>query len=31
MIIKSSLLGRKTAEVPITLYPDGRKAHAPAL
>jgi len=31
MIIKSSLLGCKTAEVPITLHPDGRKVHAPHL
>ena len=28
MIIKSSLYGVKIAEVPITLHPDGRKAHA---
>jgi len=35
MIIKSSLyqeqMGVKIAEVPITLHPDGRKAHAPHL
>jgi glycosyltransferase involved in cell wall biosynthesis len=31
MIIKSSLHGAKIAEVPITLRPDGRKAHAPHL
>jgi glycosyltransferase involved in cell wall biosynthesis len=31
MIIKSSLLGARIAEVPITLHPDGRKAHAPHL
>lgn len=31
MIIKSCLLGSKTAEVPITLHPDGRKVHAPHL
>jgi glycosyltransferase involved in cell wall biosynthesis len=31
MIIKSSLYGVKIAEVPITLHPDGRKAHAPHL
>jgi glycosyltransferase involved in cell wall biosynthesis len=31
MIIKSSLTGLKFAEVPITLHPDGRKAHAPHL
>jgi glycosyltransferase involved in cell wall biosynthesis len=31
MIIKSSLYGEKIAEVPITLHPDGRKAHAPHL
>ena len=30
MIIKSCLLGDKTAEVPITLHPDGRKVHAAA-
>lgn len=29
MIIKSSLYGAKILEVPITLYPDGRKSHAP--
>lgn len=29
MIIKSSLMGSSIAEVPITLHPDGRKAHAP--
>ena len=29
MIIKSSLHGAKITEVPITLHPDGRKAHAP--
>lgn len=28
MIIKSSLLGAQTIEVPITLHPDGRKVHA---
>lgn len=27
MIIKASLRGEKIAEVPITLHPDGRKAH----
>ena len=27
MIIKASLYGEKIAEVPITLHPDGRKAH----
>src|SRR4029453_19322491 len=27
MIIKSGLYGAKVAEVPITLHPDGRKAH----
>jgi glycosyltransferase involved in cell wall biosynthesis len=27
MILKSSLYGVKIAEVPITLYPDGRKSH----
>ena len=31
MIIKSSLYGEKIAEVPITLYPDGRTAHPPHL
>src|SRR5260370_3126454 len=31
MIIKSCLLGCNTAEVPITLHPDGRKVHAPHL
>lgn len=31
MIIKSSLYGCRMAEVPITLHPDGRKAHAPHL
>jgi glycosyltransferase involved in cell wall biosynthesis len=31
MIIKSSLYGEDIAETPITLYPDGRKAHAPHL
>jgi glycosyltransferase involved in cell wall biosynthesis len=31
MIIKASLFGEKVAEVPITLHPDGRKAHAPHL
>ena len=31
MIIKSSLFGAKVAEVPITLYPDGRKSHTPHL
>jgi glycosyltransferase involved in cell wall biosynthesis len=31
MIIKASLYGAKIAEVPITLHPDGRKAHAPHL
>lgn len=31
MIIKSSLFGGKAAEIPITLYPDGRKAHGPHL
>ncbi len=30
-IIKSTLFGAKIAEVPITLHPDGRKAHAPHL
>ncbi|HWF18881.1 MAG TPA: glycosyltransferase family 2 protein [Verrucomicrobiae bacterium] len=31
MIIKSSINGAKIAENPITLHPDGRKAHAPHL
>ena len=31
MIIKSSLRGARTAEVPITLHPDGRKTRAPHL
>jgi glycosyltransferase involved in cell wall biosynthesis len=31
MIIKSSLRSARIAEVPITLYPDGRKSHAPHL
>jgi glycosyltransferase involved in cell wall biosynthesis len=31
MIVKSSLTNARTAEVPITLHPDGRKAHAPHL
>jgi glycosyltransferase involved in cell wall biosynthesis len=31
MIIKSSLYSARFAEVPITLRPDGRKAHAPHL
>ena len=31
MIIKSSLPDARIAEVPITLHPDGRKAHAPHL
>lgn len=31
MILKSSLMGARISEVPITLHPDGRKAHAPHL
>jgi len=31
MIIKSSVFEKDIAEVPITLHPDGRKAHAPHL
>lgn len=31
MIIKASLRGANIVEVPITLHPDGRKAHAPHL
>jgi glycosyltransferase involved in cell wall biosynthesis len=31
MIIKASLHGARIAEIPITLYPDGRRTHAPHL
>lgn len=31
MIIKASLYRAKISEIPITLHPDGRKAHAPHL
>lgn len=31
MIIKSNIYGTRIAEVPITLHPDGRKAHKPHL
>jgi hypothetical protein len=31
MIIRSSLTSKKIVEVPITLHPDGRKAHGPHL
>jgi glycosyltransferase involved in cell wall biosynthesis len=31
MIIKASLRSAKISEVPVTLYPDGRKAHGPHL
>src|SRR3954463_12043259 len=31
MVIKSSLQNARIAEVPITLHPDGRRAHAPHL
>lgn len=31
MIIKASLSGARIVDVPITLYPDGRQAHAPHL
>jgi glycosyltransferase involved in cell wall biosynthesis len=31
MIIKASLSEARVAEVPVTLHPDGRKAHAPHL
>jgi glycosyltransferase involved in cell wall biosynthesis len=31
MVLKSALLAGRIAEVPITLHPDGRKAHAPHL
>jgi glycosyltransferase involved in cell wall biosynthesis len=30
-VLKASLAGSRIAEVPITLHPDGRKAHAPHL
>ena len=31
MVIKAACVGGRIAEVPITLHPDGRKAHAPHL
>jgi glycosyltransferase involved in cell wall biosynthesis len=31
MVIKASLCGARIAQVPITLHPDGRKAHPPHL
>jgi glycosyltransferase involved in cell wall biosynthesis len=31
MILKASLIGESITEVPITLHPDGRKAHPPHL
>lgn len=31
MIIKARMRGARTAEVPITLHPDGRRTHAPHL
>jgi glycosyltransferase involved in cell wall biosynthesis len=31
MIVKSNIHGARIAEVPITLHPDGRRAHAPHL
>jgi glycosyltransferase involved in cell wall biosynthesis len=31
MVIKASLFGARTSEIPITLHPDGRTAHAPHL
>lgn len=31
MIVKSSLFGLRITEVPITLHPDGRRAHVPHL
>lgn len=31
MVIKASLMGARVAEVPITLRPDGRRAHRPHL
>jgi glycosyltransferase involved in cell wall biosynthesis len=31
MIVRSSLLGGRIAEIPITLYPDGRRTHGPHL
>jgi glycosyltransferase involved in cell wall biosynthesis len=31
MLIKATLFGARTAEIPITLHPDGRSAHPPHL
>jgi hypothetical protein len=31
MLIKASMQGARISEVPVTLHPDGRKAHAPHL
>ena len=31
MIIKASFAGARTAEIPITLHPDGRRSHTPHL
>lgn len=31
MLVKASLYGERTAEVPITLHPDGRTSHGPHL
>lgn len=31
MMVKASLFGTRTAEIPITLHPDGRSAHPPHL
>jgi glycosyltransferase involved in cell wall biosynthesis len=31
MIVKATIYGVRLAEVPVTLHPDGRKAHAPHL
>ncbi|MFI5242100.1 MAG: glycosyltransferase family 2 protein [Gemmatimonadales bacterium] len=31
MMVKASLFGARTAEIPITLHPDGRSAHPPHL
>lgn len=31
MLLKATLFGARIVEVPITLYPDGRKTHAPHL
>jgi glycosyltransferase involved in cell wall biosynthesis len=31
MIVKAAMYGERVAEVPVTLHPDGRQAHAPHL